>query len=95
MLGRFNECIVPAENGSCGSSDVEIVAWHVPPPLSPNSCRVMLGSLMEELLNAFLAGLNLWAGGGNAIFVASDFNLKEIISAPCGMSVYPCFEADG
>ena len=66
-----------------------------PPPLSPNSCRVMLGSLMEELLNAFLAGLNLWVGGGNAIFVASNFNLKELILAPCGMSVYPCFEADG
>jgi hypothetical protein len=27
-----------------------------PPPLSPNSCRVILGSLMEELLNAFSAG---------------------------------------
>jgi hypothetical protein len=53
---------------------------------------------MEELLNAS-AGLNLWVGGGgNAItfylaFNASDFNLKEIILALCGMSVYPWFEA--
>jgi hypothetical protein len=54
---------------------------------------------MEELLNAFLAGLNLWVGGGgNAIFIYLSFNvscfvLKKIILALCGMSVYPWFEA--